>query len=215
MFFNLAIAAAQTAADTVADTTGLFKTISIVGYILAALFLVLSIAIFFLFDIKGAYSYLSGRKQQKGISEMRKHQDEGNEGSIPASPSMKFGHTDSPKAKTDRKNSGNIKNRASSSVAPPPPLAPAPAPIEPPKAQSAANQSDETAALSPTPASSDFDSEGATGVLSPTNTPESAQSSAAENDASENETSVLNAGSQFGTFVIVKNVMLVHSDEIL
>lgn len=201
MFFSLAITAAQTA-----DTTSIFRTIAIVGYILAAICFVLSIAIFFLYDIKGAYAYLSGRKQQKGISEMRRHQNDEKNGEFPASPSMKFGHSESPKARTDKKNSASLKKQAAPIVVPPP----VPSIKEQPKEQPS-YQGDETAALGSALEDSGFDSEGETGVLSPTN---DAQSTA-ENSAAENETSVLNVSSQFGTFILVKNEMLIHTNEIL
>ena len=207
MFYNLAI----TAAETVADTTSIFKTISIVGYILAAICLVLSIAIFFLYDIKGAYSYLSGKKQQKGISEMRKHQDDEKDGEFHASPSMKFGKTDSQKAK-----SGSVKKRTSSNLAPPPaPVAPPKPKEQPPQEQPPESKGDETAALGTDLSGGAFDSEGETGVLSSTNNASQSAESTQNNDSSENETSVLNANSALGTFIIVKNEMVIHTDEIL
>ena len=65
-----------TLAASAENMVSIYKTISIVGYSLAAVCLVLSIAIFFLYDIRGVYSFLTGKKQQKGISEMRNRQGE-------------------------------------------------------------------------------------------------------------------------------------------
>ena len=59
------------------DITEIYRLISIIGYSLAALLLILSIAIFFLYDIKGVYSYLTGKKKQKGINELRENQASG------------------------------------------------------------------------------------------------------------------------------------------
>lgn len=233
-----------TLADSaVTDWSKIFSIVAIIGYSLAGLCLVLSVAIFFLYDIRGAYSYLTGRKQQKGISEMRKKQGEGGE-TAPASPSMKFGFSQAPKQVSNKRHSATVSQPA----APPPPPAPAAAPAG------------ETAALDVQPSQSDIQSEEATGVLSPANTyeeestgvlapanttEEAAEAPSSENSyeeeatgvlspandinntvqetaesgdasaADEGETSVLSVNSPLGSFVLVKNEMVIHTDEVL
>ena len=219
-----------TLADEAKDPTKIYNIISIIGYSLAALCLVLSAAIFFLYDIRGAYSYLTGRKQQKGISEMRKKQGEDGE-TAPASPSMKFGFSGPPKQVGNKRHSATV---SQPSAPPPPPPAPAAVP-----------EAGETAALNPQPVPDDLQGEEETGVLSPANdvngeaaevpaedksneekttgeaspakdiddntVQETAESSADE----EGETSVLSNNTVLGSFVLVKNEMVIHTDEIL
>ena len=220
-----------TLAETPTDLTTLYNTISIIGYSLAGICLVLSAAIFFLYDIRGAYSYLTGRKQQKGISEMRKHQGEDGE-PVPASPSMKFGISGPPKPVSNKRHSATV---SQPSAPPPPPQPPVAqdagetAALNVQSPQEIAQSEESTGVLSP---ANTFEEE-ATGVLSPANevdkkeTGEEAPANDIDNSApeaeetvespaaEEGETSILSNDSPLGSFVLVKNEMVIHTDEVL
>ncbi|MBQ7203385.1 MAG: hypothetical protein IJS03_05125 [Eubacterium sp.] len=198
-----------------------FSTISVIGYSLAALCLVLSVAIFFLFDIRGVYAFLTGKKRQKGISEMRNRRNDKTK--KPDSPSIKFGQS-----------KGLNKGVHSAPVVAPPTPQPAPTPAPEP-APSSANDMGTAPLAPPAPPVSEEATgvleptntppqEGATDVLSPTNTPQperendatsvlSADSDNNTNASSEPAPVVVDAG--IGSFVLVKNEMTIHTDEIL
>lgn len=53
-------------------TIELLRTLSIVGYVLAGIFLVLSIVLFFVLDIPKVYGDISGRTARKAIAEIEK-----------------------------------------------------------------------------------------------------------------------------------------------
>ncbi|MBR2589499.1 MAG: hypothetical protein IKE65_01085 [Clostridia bacterium] len=181
------------------DPTAAYKIISIVGYSLAAIFLVLGIALFFLFDIKSVYAYLTGRKKQQGISEMRKQQGE-QEAKQKVTPSIKFGFTPAPK-------STEAKHLNPNSMSKPPvqqvQAAPAPAVAE-------------TAPIGIEPAG-----EG-TEVLSPAMGENDGTQLLSQQDTAPKNTAVDVARkveyakeAHVGTFELVKNEMVIHSDVIL
>ncbi|MBR0413694.1 MAG: hypothetical protein IJI67_01320 [Clostridia bacterium] len=204
------------------DPTNVYKIISIVGYSLAAVCLVAGIALFFLYDIKGVYAFLTGRKKQQGISEMRKQQGEG-EGKPAVSPSIKFGFTSAPQDTGAKKlNKKSIPLQSQPQAQPQPVSAMGEtAPI----GQDSVREGTEvqppvdegTEVLSP----ADSADEG-TEVLSPSMyADEGTQvlSSAAEpqqNDAVDVARKVEYAKNEHvGTFVLVKNEMVIHSDQVL
>lgn len=165
----------------------IYSGISIFGYVLAAVFLVASVAIFFLMDIKGVYAYLSGKKQQKSIMEMREKQQNPEKGK-PVPDSIKLGFSPPPKAE--------INNRPQAVVENPPP----------PVSRSSAS---ETMALGGRQVESNND---ATDVL---NRP-SFETVNESNDTEDYPTDVLNASNtNTGKFILIKNVMEIHTSEVL
>lgn len=171
----------------------IYSIVSILGYVLAALFLVASVAIFFLMDIKGIYAYLSGKKQQKGIMEMReKQQDAGNGKRGPESAKQGFSPLSEPKSK-------KINDKPST-----------PASVEKPVPQDQKGYSTDTANLQCQQPAVYSD---ATDVLS------SARFEAMNNSnnaSMDMPTDVLNATNvNFGTFTIIKNVMEIHTSQVL
>ena len=171
----------------------IYSIVSILGYVLAALFLVASVAIFFLMDIKGVYAYLSGKKQQKGIMEMReKQQDIGKGKSVSESVRLGF----SPPSKPESK---KINNK---------PMAPVSSEKSAPQVQEA--YSNETVNLQSQQPESYSD---ATDILSNANIETINNSTNASVDM---PTDVLNAANvNVGTFTIIKNVMEIHTSQVL
>ncbi len=184
--------------DIGAVMVNVYKTISIIGYSLAALCFILSITIFFMYDIRGVYAYLTGRKQKKRISEMRKKQGDEGEG-VPVPPSVRFGFKPAPKKIEEKHHS-----------------APVVEPVVSKQDQPVFEKGDtggETAPLS------NVSQE----VHLQENTPVSHDKSDNDNPSIINSddkpadegTTVLNQKVNNGSFVLVKNEMLIHTNEIL
>ena len=201
MFITLAVGA---------DPSNVYKIISIVGYSLAAICLVAGIALFFLYDIKGVYLFLTGRKKQQGISEMRKQQ--GEEESKPAvSPSIKFGFSPAPQdtgAKKLNKNSIPLQPQPQQQQQVPEmgqtaPIGMAAAPAD--EGTDVLTPAQEgTEVLSPS-----MNADEGTEVLSPAANPQ-------ESDAVDVARKVEYAKNvQAGAFILVKNEMVIHSDQVL
>ncbi len=202
----------------ISDATSVYKAISIFGYSLAAVCLVLCIAIFFLYDIRGAYTFLTGQKQRKGIDAVRKNQEGGNK---QRADSIKFGPSEALKRKKDKASTAAVQLA--------PPLTPAQndvsgtAPlIEPPiKADPDAG----TDVLTPASAAPAASAEAGTDVLTPVSQTEGgtevlAPAAPAESKPEEvGGTAILGNNSApktySGSFVLVKNEMLIHTDEVL
>lgn len=72
----------------------LLQTCSVVAYVLAGVFLLITVALFFLLDIPGLYGDLSGRTAKKAIEAIRKQNE--------ASQTKKTSGTSDPKTPTDR-----------------------------------------------------------------------------------------------------------------
>lgn len=188
------------------DITEIYRLISIIGYSLAALLLILSIAIFFLYDIKGVYSYLTGKKKQKGISELRENQS-----STKKSGKLKKPFTQPPKKVETR--------QREEAVAPPQQVQAPPQPAYSPvqhQEQSNAHEEvqaavqreyGETAPLQQNPKEQaqveDFSAQNNTVVLN-----QNEQVSAQEENYSVISSTV-------GKFVIIKNEMVIHTTEVL
>lgn len=169
----------------------IYSGISIFGYVLAAVFLVASVAIFFLMDIKGVYAYLSGKKQQKGIMEMReKQQEEMGKGRL-FPDSAKLGFTPPPKPASKKINKETQMNAEKNA------------------GQKQENYINETVNLKNAGNMPDND---ATSVLSDVNFVQSEKT-----DVSEvSPTDVLNATHvNVGSFTLIKNVMEIHTTEVL
>ncbi len=163
----------------------IYSGISIFGYVLAAVFFVASVAIFFLMDIKGVYAYLSGRKQQKGIMEMREKQQEESGRSKPVPDSAKLGFTPPPKPASKKINKEPQAKKGNNIVQP------------------KENYASETVNLKNADNMPDND---ATGVLSNANL----------DVMTDYPTDVLNAvNTNCGSFVLIKNVMEIHTSEVL
>lgn len=184
MFVTLAINASAT-------TT--YRTIAIIGFIFAALCLVLSIAIFFLYDIKSVYGYLTGRKQKKGVLEMRREQGNAKKKKL-TTPSVQF-NTAVPEPEPVKHEAGILQ------------------PFQESVSEAAAPQEvyEDSVAQEGTQ-------------------PLSAQAEEFNSAPQTEQTDVLNAAPilqevreeelagkeiQIGTFILVKNEMLIHTDEIL
>lgn len=169
----------------------IYSSISIFGYVLAAVFLVASVAIFFLMDIKGVYAYLSGKKQQKGIMEMREKHQEGLQKNKPIPDLAK--PTDAIPIKPESRKIGRKEQKAPDYTA---------EPLQ-------KSQSDETIGLPDYVAKGN---EAQTDVLNKVN-------SFSQNEHGspiEYPTDVLNASNvNVGSFVLVKDVMVIHTSEIL
>lgn len=169
----------------------IYSGISIFGYVLAAVFLVASVAIFFLMDIRGVYAYLSGKKQQKGIMEMReKQQEEENKGKpIPDSARLGFTPPQKPESKKVSKKRHAEPNNKEVAAA---------------EIQKPVHSGSETVNLQNADISFDND---ATGIL---------ENPAVQNTAEDYPTDVLNAANtKIGSFTLIKNVMEIHTTEVL
>lgn len=205
----------------ISDATSVYKAISIFGYSLAAVCLVLCIAIFFLYDIRGAYTFLTGQKQRKGIDAVRKNQEGGNK---QRADSIKFGPSEALKRKKDKASTAAVQLA--------PPLTPAQndvggtAPLVEPPVQ--ANPEAGTDVLTPAPVAPAASDEAGTDVLTPVapvsqtegGTEVLAPAAPAESKPEEvGGTAILGNNSApktySGSFVLVKNEMLIHTDEVL
>lgn len=169
----------------------IYSGVSIVGYVLAAVLLVVSVAIFFLMDIKGVYAYLSGKKQQKGIMEMREKQQEEMGKGKPISDSAKLGFTPPPKPaikKVNKEAQAKTENNVH---------------------QLQQNDTNETVNLKNAVDMSDND---ATSVLTDADMPQRVTLEVSEDPS----TDVLNAvNTNGGSFILIKNVMEIHTSEVL
>lgn len=169
----------------------IYSGISIFGYVLAAVFLVASVAIFFLMDIKGVYAYLSGRKQQKGIMEMREKQQEEMGRGKPIPDSARLGFKPPPKTASKKINK-EPQAKAENNVK-----------------QPQQDYASETVNLKNAGEMPDND---ATSVLSDVDLPQRVASDASE----DYPTDVLNAvNANIGSFTLIKNIMEIHTSEVL
>lgn len=171
----------------------IYSGVSIAGYVLTAVFLVASVAIFFLMDIKGVYAYLSGKKQQKGIMEMReKQQEDTGKGSLVPN-SVKLGFTPPPKPTSKKINKQTVNNKSSVTM------------------QSAKEENASETVNLKQHQSETIDKE--TDVL---NKVDFDSQNALNNMSEDYPTDVLNSvNANVGTFVLIKNIMEVHTSEVL
>ena len=66
------ITSVMTAADNNEKLVGVFGTLSVVCFVLAAVFAILAVTMFFIFDIRNIFDMRTGRAQKRIITEMEK-----------------------------------------------------------------------------------------------------------------------------------------------
>ena len=187
-----------------ADPNRAYDIISVVGYSLAALFLVLSIALFFLYDIKKVYSFLTGKKREKGIDEMRKKQSERKDKT--SAPSRKF-----------RQSNASDKSNGNAVITPPPAVQTPPQPDYRENKPDTNNEPDDpqTDVIAAPDITPPLQEKSVDVALNSQQEDSKTELLKANEDDSDNETTLLSSQKSTGTFILVKNEILIHSDKVL